>query len=51
MTNGLNSSRAIGFGRPHWCMRRDGPTTITGTAGVVDSLYRAGSDGNDPAYP
>ena len=29
MTNGLNSSRAIGFGRPHWCMRRDGPTTIT----------------------
>ncbi|MCY1515362.1 hypothetical protein D9M68_499450 [compost metagenome] len=27
--NGLNSSRAIFFGRPHWCRRRVGPTVIT----------------------
>ncbi len=27
--NGLNSSNAIFFGKPHWCRRRVGPTTIT----------------------
>jgi hypothetical protein len=27
--NGLNSSRAIFFGRPHWCRRSRGPTTMT----------------------
>ncbi len=27
--NGLNSSSAIFFGRPHWCRRRFGPTVIT----------------------
>ncbi len=27
--NGLNSSSAIFFGRPHWCRRRRGPTTMT----------------------
>ena len=27
--NGLNSSSAIFFGRPHWCSFRVGPTTIT----------------------
>ena len=29
MTNGLKSSSAIFFGRPHWCRRRVGPTVIT----------------------
>ncbi len=29
MMNGLNSSSAISFGRPHWCRRSDGPDTIT----------------------
>ena len=29
MMNGLNSSSAISFGRPHWCSRSDGPDTIT----------------------
>ena len=29
MMNGLNSSSAISFGRPHWCSRRFGPATIT----------------------
>jgi len=29
ITNGLNSSRAISLGRPHWCSFRDGPTTMT----------------------
>ncbi len=29
MTNGLNSSSAICFGRPHWCRRSSGPTTMT----------------------
>ena len=29
MMNGLNSSSAISFGRPHWCSRRLGPETIT----------------------
>ena len=27
--NGLNSSKAIFFGRPHWCSFNSGPTTIT----------------------
>ncbi len=27
--NGLNSSSAIFFGRPHWCSLRYGPTTMT----------------------
>ena len=29
MTNGLNSSSAIFFGRPHWCSFSSGPTTMT----------------------
>ena len=29
MMNGLNSSSAISFGRPHWCSLRLGPETIT----------------------
>ncbi len=29
MMNGLNSSSAISFGRPHWCSCSDGPDTIT----------------------
>jgi hypothetical protein len=29
MMNGLNSSTAISFGRPHSCIRSSGPTTIT----------------------
>ena len=29
MTKGLNSSRAICLGRPHWCRRSCGPTTMT----------------------
>ena len=29
MMNGLKSSSAISFGRPHWCRRRCGPETIT----------------------
>ncbi len=29
MTNGLNSSSAIRFGKPHWCNFSSGPTTIT----------------------
>ena len=29
MTNGLNSSSAISFGRPHWCSFSVGPTTMT----------------------
>ena len=29
MMNGLNSSSAISFGRPHWCSLRFGPETIT----------------------
>ncbi len=29
MMNGLKSSSAISFGRPHWCSRRCGPATIT----------------------
>ncbi len=29
MMNGLNSSSAISFGRPHWCSFRLGPETIT----------------------
>ena len=29
MTNGLNSSRAIFLGRPHWCSLSSGPTTMT----------------------
>ena len=29
MMNGLNSSSAISFGRPHWCRRSDGPDTMT----------------------
>ena len=27
--NGLNSSRAIFFGRPHWFSFSSGPTTMT----------------------
>ncbi len=27
--NGLNSSSAISFGKPHWCSFSDGPETIT----------------------
>ena len=38
MTNGLNSSIAISFGRPHWYIFSSGPTTMTRTAGVVDTL-------------
>ncbi len=38
MTNGLNSSSAIFFGRPHWCSFSSGPTTITERPGVVDAL-------------
>ena len=30
--NGLNSSNAIFFGRPHWCNFNSGPTTISGTS-------------------
>ena len=29
ITKGLNSSRAIRLGRPHWCIFSSGPTTIT----------------------
>ena len=29
MMNGLNSSSAMSFGRPHWCSRSDGPATMT----------------------
>ena len=29
MMNGLNSSSAISFGRPHWCSLSVGPDTIT----------------------
>ena len=29
MMKGLNSSRAILVGSPHWCSLRSGPTTIT----------------------
>ncbi len=29
ITNGLNSSRAICLGRPHWCSLSCGPTTMT----------------------
>ena len=29
MTNGLNSSSAICFGRPHWCSLSCGPTMMT----------------------
>ncbi len=29
MMNGLNSSRAISFGSPHWWSRRLGPATMT----------------------
>ena len=29
MMNGLNSSSAMSFGRPHWCRRSDGPATMT----------------------
>ena len=29
ITNGLNSSSAICLGRPHWCSRSSGPTTMT----------------------
>ena len=29
MMNGLNSSSAMSFGRPHWCRRSDGPDTMT----------------------
>ena len=29
MTNGLNSSRAIFLGRPHWWSLSSGPTTMT----------------------
>ena len=29
ITWGLNSSKAISFGRPHWYIFNDGPTTIT----------------------
>ena len=36
--NGLNSSSAIFFGRPHWCSLSSGPTTITERPGVVDAL-------------
>jgi hypothetical protein len=36
--NGLNSSRAIFLGRPHWWSLSSGPTTMTERAGVVDAL-------------
>ena len=29
MMNGLNSSSAISFGRPHWWSFSDGPATMT----------------------
>ena len=29
MMNGLNSSSAMSFGRPHWCSCSDGPATMT----------------------
>ena len=29
ITNGLNSSRAISLGRPHWCSLSVGPATMT----------------------
>jgi len=29
MMNGLKSSRAISFGRPHWCSLSSGPATMT----------------------
>jgi len=36
--DGLNSSSAISFGRPHWCRRSDGPATMTERPRVVDAL-------------
>jgi hypothetical protein len=38
MMNGLKSSTAIALGRPHWCSRSSGPTTMTEPAGVVHPL-------------
>jgi hypothetical protein len=38
MTNGLNSSSAIFFGRPHWCSLSSGPDDDDGPARVVDAL-------------
>ena len=29
ITNGLNNSIAISFGKPHWYIFKNGPTTIT----------------------
>ena len=29
ITQGLNNSKAIFFGKPHWCNFSSGPTTIT----------------------
>src|SRR3954463_15736104 len=38
MMNGLKSSSAISFGRPHWCSFSVGAGTPTRAAGVVDAL-------------
>ena len=38
MMNGWNSSRAIFLGRPHWCSRSSGPTTMTRAGRVIDAL-------------
>ena len=38
MMNGLNSSSAIAFGRPHWCSLSSGTDDDDRTARVVDAL-------------
>jgi len=43
--NGLNSSSAIFFGRPHWCRRSVGPTTMT-SGPSSRRACRAGSGGS-----
>src|ERR671921_313670 len=40
MMNGLNSSRAISFGRPHWCRRSDGPAAAAVVEQRVDGLLQ-----------
>ena len=47
--NGLNSSKAIFLGRPHWCSLRVGPVHDHRTTGVVHTLTQQSSDGNDLA--
>src|ERR687893_441967 len=40
MMNGLNSSSAISFGRPHWCSRSDGPAAAAVVEQRVDRLLQ-----------